>query len=358
MATSTGRDFIETLPTFTVNARRRKPKAGELFKVFKHEGKAVVCKWTTDNNGGDGGEWKVFGELPPQNLNQENCQQILASLTARENGAQSQPPRLVTDAEITAAFSDVTSFTVAFRHVERDSFTFTEEHMERLEKLDTVTQTLAAATKTNARPVFESIFVSQTEEETSGSLITICATFIDVLTISIENMTKVDKSQYSSKVMLKVAKVRLQFLQALLAVASNEAATKRLVELELKAIEATTTTAAHDDSRSADAETATSTADQPQRERLLTQSVINVLHAASAKFDFVAVQVATNLLRNWTVFPNEAFRLSLITTHRAMTACVRLFGHKDSNVAAVAVATVRHICGNPDGDTLQHLVRN
>ena len=79
--------------------------------------------------------------------------------------------------------------------------------------------------------------------------------------------------------------------------------------------------------------------------------------ASLAKLICTDQSLATNLLRNWALFPDEAFRTRLIEHHRAMSALVKLFGHKDSNVAGTAIAALRHLCSNPAGREVTHLVR-
>ena len=354
--------FVSSLPELTEGAKTRRSKKqaseGIVHKFFREQGKVVLCKW-------NGRLWVKFGEVPHANLTKEQADKIIASVAAQEApataGAGAAPAvREVPESELSSSLEEIEAFVAQYRAVDREIFAFTPEHDSMLSKADSATDVLLTAAKGSAQRVFHAIFGTEAAVVSAESKVVnlrLCAELIDILTTSIENMVKLEKSAYSSDVLVKCGKVRLQVLQTLQCIASNEAAT-RIVVRESHRV------AAHAQKPAAATGDVDLTAggggaaNSTKLDRLSLDGVIvSVLNAVSAKFDFVAVQVAINLLRNWTLFPDEEFRSRLIVHHKAMSALAKLFAHKDANVAGTAIATVRHICSNVAGNEVLQLVR-
>ena len=339
-AMATRSPFVESLPELTAETHAQPPSAAAAaatnYKFFRLDAKIVLCKW-------NGSKWAVFGEVPSNNLTEQQARDIIRSVEAREstgNQGQSAPPRHVSKEEVLGSFDKIDHFVSEFATKDPTTFAFTESHREQLEGADACSSALLEAARSDPKLVFTHIFEGIGPSSSSENLLATCAAFLNILTQSLENMVKLEKSEYSSDVLIAIGKVRLQFLQMIQAVASTEAATRRLVEIEI-APPATGQDPASDKSSAP---------------RSLPQAVVNVLLGSSAMFDFVAVQVATNLLKNWTLWPDKAFQDKLIVEYRAVSAVINLFGHKDANVAGRAVATLRHMCTDASGSAIDNLV--
>ena len=309
-----------------------------MYKWFKSQGVPILCKW-------GGSAWNKIGELPPAQFSQEQGEAVIASLLRQNRTAVEVRP--VTEDELNSAFLQITQFVAAFLGVDRANFTFTSEHMMKLLEIDKATTVLISATKSQTELMQKLVFGGEGESESEKLHLETIARLLSVFTLSIENTTRVTESEYSSKVMLQVAKVRQQLLRAILLVGSNDNATKCIVEKDL-AYEPQEHTEGGGSEKN----------DEAAMSHLSTAAVVGVLHATSAKFDFTAVELAITIVRNWTIWPDEKFRETMIVRHRILSCCVALFGHKHPNVASAAVGTARFIFSNEGSDTLKYLVRS
>jgi hypothetical protein len=366
-------DFRASLPQLTeASQTKRGTPATATFKLFLVDGSAAVCRWT-------GAAWEHFGTLPgDDHLTAEKAGAIVASLEERQRAAQ-EAPSAVPAAALKASLDEVAAFAAAFAGEDRTSFAFTAAHAGSLQRLNQAVAVVSQAVRSEPKVLFHLLFATPTAEAPDhGSALPVVCDAIDLLTNGIENMVGLPKEEYNADVMLECGKARLELLQVVQAVGSNEAATMRLAALAALGREDSGGGAAAgaaaggggggggDTSDSIDcsaasaasaAATSAARAGRPRPPPLdLTTVVINVLHATSAKFDFVAVRVATNLLRNWALCPDVAFRRQLITRNRAVSAVVALFLHKDENVAGTAIATLRHMCLDPHMNALVHMV--
>jgi hypothetical protein len=375
-------NFAASLPELTDDARatrsQQQAHTGTVYTFFKHQGKIVLCNW-------DGQVWGVFGEVPDSALTKQQADSIIAAVAARDSGGSNASGGSAAGApdewehDITTAVDSLQSFVDSFRTVDHARFAFDPSHDEHLAKVEKATESLWNAARTSPFTVAGRVFSSGEANpvrggaSNGGNVLALCAEFISLITSSIENMVLLDASMYSSEVLVQCGKVRLQLLRMLQCVASNESATRRIVELshQRSGSEGQGVVAAiggdgggggggaGNSGGEGDATTLATTTVNAIRNgsSSLEGAIIGVLHAMSAKFDFVAVQVATNLLRNWALFPDEEFRRRLIEQHRALSALANLVAHKDANVAGTAIATLRHVCSTRGGNAVQHLVR-
>ena len=264
-------------------------------------------------------------------MNEETATKILQSVAARDGnpagaGAVPQEPQVSAE-QVTSTVSKVTEFVDKFVTIDASKFVFTPSDLATLSEIDNATKVLFLGTKGEQISVVSDIvFGPRDPVDKFGKSLQMWAQCIDILTHSIENMNKVAKEDYNSEIMLKCAKIRLQILQAIVAIGCTETAVSVVVAR------------CRTPAQSSSAHVTSS----------LVAAVLHVIHAVSAKFDFVAVAAAVKLLRNWALHPDAVFRRTLIDRYDALSAVTKSFGHKDPNVAGACICTFRHflIAGN------------